>query len=80
MTKEFLAGVKTEGLVSMLKQHIISEWGGEQVDRRLYPSSSQVSFGTSASLSMNICGIFMSCVVSSMSCVVSVCHADTDNE
>lgn len=31
ITKEFLAGVKTEGLVSMVKQHIISEWGAEQV-------------------------------------------------
>ena len=25
--KEFLAGVKTEGVVSMIKQHTISEWG-----------------------------------------------------
>ena len=42
MTKEFLAGVKTEGLVSMLKQHIISEWGGEQVDIMFYPFSSLI--------------------------------------
>jgi len=27
--KEFLAGVKTEGVVSMIKQHTISEWGHE---------------------------------------------------
>ena len=25
--KEFLAGVKTEGVVSMVKQHTISDWG-----------------------------------------------------
>ena len=25
--KEFLAGVKTEGVVSMVRQHTISEWG-----------------------------------------------------
>lgn len=35
VTKEFLAGVKTEGLVSMLKQHIISDWGGEQVEGKI---------------------------------------------
>ena len=29
ITKEFLAGVKTEGVVSMIKQHTISEWGQE---------------------------------------------------
>ena len=27
--KEFLAGVKTEGVVSMVKQHTISDWGRE---------------------------------------------------
>ena len=25
--REFLAGVKTEGVVSMVKQHTISDWG-----------------------------------------------------
>ena len=25
--KEFLAGVKTEGVVSMVRQHTISDWG-----------------------------------------------------
>ena len=29
----FLAGVKTEGLVSMIKQHTISEWGHEVEER-----------------------------------------------
>ena len=27
--KEFLAGVKTEGVVSMVRQHTISDWGRE---------------------------------------------------
>ena len=27
--KEFLSGVKTEGVVSMVRQHTISEWGQE---------------------------------------------------
>ena len=27
--KDFLAGVKTEGVVSMVRQHTISEWGQE---------------------------------------------------
>ena len=27
MLKEFLAGVKTEGVVSMVRQHTISDWG-----------------------------------------------------
>ena len=29
ITKEFLAGVKTEGVVSMVRQFTISEWGRE---------------------------------------------------
>ena len=71
MTKEFLAGVKTEGLVSMLKQHIISDWGGEQVDiSYILP---QVSFRTSGSLPMTVfvlCGIFVPGVVPMTKCAM----------
>ena len=35
VTKEFLAGWKTEGLVTMIRQHIISEWGAEGAEEKV---------------------------------------------
>ena len=35
VTKEFLAGLKTEGLVTMMRQHIISEWGAEGAEEKV---------------------------------------------
>ena len=35
MTKEFLTGVKTEGLVTMIRQHLISEWGAEGSEEKV---------------------------------------------
>ena len=35
VTKEFLAGLKTEGLVTMIRQHIISEWGAEGAEEKV---------------------------------------------
>ena len=35
MTKEFLTGVKTEGLVTMMRQHLISEWGAEGSEEKV---------------------------------------------
>ena len=35
VTKEFLSGVKTEGLVSMMRQHLISEWGAEGAEEKV---------------------------------------------
>ena len=76
MTKEFLAGVKTEGLVSMLKQHIISEWGGEQVDIMFYPFSSLI--WEEFLLVNNHHNLHHPCIVYLVLCVPGVassCHA-----
>ena len=35
VTKEFLTGVKTEGLVTMIRQHLISEWGAEGSEEKV---------------------------------------------
>jgi len=35
VTKEFLTGVKTEGLVTMMRQHLISEWGAEGSEEKV---------------------------------------------
>merc|ERR1719346_839882 len=35
VTKEFLSGVKIEGLVSMMRQHLISEWGAEGAEEKV---------------------------------------------
>ena len=35
LTNEFLTGVKTEGLVTMMRQHLISEWGAEGSEEKV---------------------------------------------
>jgi len=45
----FLAGVKTEGVISMVKQHTLSDWGQEPEERISKALSKSLAVGTSKS-------------------------------
>ena len=47
--KEFLSGVKTEGVVSMVRQHTISDWGRDP-DAKIQKARAAAEEGSGASL------------------------------
>jgi len=56
--KSFLAGVKTEGVVSMLTQHAISEWGAENLESKVQKirGASQATASKSSASKMFLSG------------------------